>query len=173
MRRARCRSGPHDAGRLQISGRQRYPGSARRIPYRGIWTIFPRMTRTRIWIETTGGPHLLIPAEQLSCWRGIEGWRDHADPADQSDYARACRVTSWLGSIGCGGGVAVVLSDEAGDVAWYADDRDDRGFLVQWLGVDDEQLIAPVLKGYALRSDLDRVDAERLEFKPGRPASRG
>ena len=44
---------------------------------------------------------------------------------------------------------------------------------MQWLGVDDEQLIAPVLKGYALRSDLDRVDAERLEFKPGRPASRG
>ncbi|MGJ4927210.1 Imm21 family immunity protein [Bradyrhizobium sp. HKCCYLS2038] len=125
------------------------------------------MTRTRTWVETTGGPHLLIPAELLSDWRGIEGWSDHDDPADQSDYARACRVTNWLGAISCGQGVAVVLSGDAGDVAWYADDRDDRGFLVQWLGVDDERLIGPALQTSQLRADLDGPEAERLEFETG------
>jgi len=125
------------------------------------------MMRTRTWIETTGGPHLLIPAEQLPHWRGIEGWSDHADPADQSDYARACRVTSWLGSVVCGDGQAVVLSGDVGDVAWYGNDKDDGGFLVQWLGVDDEWLIGPALQASKLRDDLDGSDAERLEFETG------
>jgi hypothetical protein len=91
----------------------------------------------------------------------IEGWTDHADPADQSDYARACRVTIWLGSIVCRGGVAVVLSGDVGDVAWYADDQDDRGFLVQWIAVNDERLIGPALKAPTLRSDPESVDTVR------------
>ncbi|MGJ4993458.1 Imm21 family immunity protein [Bradyrhizobium sp. HKCCYLS3077] len=125
------------------------------------------MTRTSTWVETTGGPHLLIPAECVSDWRGIEGWSDHDDPADQSDYARACRVTNWLGAINCGQGVAVVLSGDAGDVAWYAEDRDDGGFLVQWIGVNDEGLIGPALQTSQLRADLDGPEAERLEFETG------
>jgi hypothetical protein len=125
------------------------------------------MVRTQNWIATTGGPHLLIADEQLSYWRGIEGWRDHGDPADQSDYARACRVTTWLGSIACHQGNAVVLSGEAGDIAWYANDRGDGGFLVQWLGVDDERLIAPALHAPQLRDILQSSDAERLEFETG------
>lgn len=123
--------------------------------------------RTQNWIATTGGPHLLIADEQRSHWRGIEGWRDHRDPADQSDYARACRVTTWLGSIACHQGNAVVLSGDAGDVAWYANDRGDGGFLVQWLGVDDERLIEPALHTPQLRHVLESLDAERLEFETG------
>ncbi|WP_315778343.1 MULTISPECIES: Imm21 family immunity protein [unclassified Bradyrhizobium] len=125
------------------------------------------MSRTRTWIETTRGPHVLIPAEQLSRWRGIEGWSSHEDPEDQSDYARACRATGWLGSIVCGNGAAVILSGDAGDVAWYADDREDRGVLVQWIGVDDERPIEPALRAPQLRADLDGPDAERLEFETG------
>ncbi|XUM23238.1 Imm21 family immunity protein [Bradyrhizobium oligotrophicum S58] len=125
------------------------------------------MTRTRTWIDTTGGPHLLIPAEQLPNWRGIEGWSDVGDPADQSDYARACRVTTWLRSIACGDGAAVVLSGDVGDVAWYGDGRNDCGFLVQWIGVDDERLIDLALRALLLRDDLCGSDAERLEFETG------
>lgn len=125
------------------------------------------MVRTQNWIATTGGPHLLIADEQLSYWRGIEGWRDHGDPADRSDYARACRVTTWLGSITCHQGNAVVLSGDDGDIAWYANDRGDGGFLVQWLGVDDERLIEPALRTPQLRRVLQSPDAERLEFETG------
>jgi hypothetical protein len=76
-------------------------------------------------------------------------------------------VTNWLGSIVCADGAAVVLSGDVGDVAWYGDDQDGRGFLVQWLGVDDEQLIDPALKTSKLRNDLDGPDAERLVFETG------
>ncbi|MCK1744193.1 hypothetical protein IVA80_26000 [Bradyrhizobium sp. 139] len=125
------------------------------------------MKRTSNWIATTGGPHLLIADEQLPHWRGIEEWRDHRDPTDQSDYARACRITTWLGSVLSNAGSAVALSGDAGDVAWYADGQDDRGFFVQWLGVDDERLIEPALHAPQLRQSLESADAERLEFETG------
>ncbi|WP_164940464.1 Imm21 family immunity protein [Bradyrhizobium zhanjiangense] len=124
------------------------------------------MMRTRTWIATSGGPHLLIADEQLPHWRGIERWRDHNDPADQSDYARACRVTTWLGSLACQQGSAVVLSGDAGDIAWYPN-RQGGGFLVQWLGVDDERLIEPALYAPQLRDRLESSSAERLEFETG------
>jgi len=125
------------------------------------------MIRTHNWIATTGGPHLLIADEQLPHWRGIEGWRDHRDPADQSDYARACRVPTWLGSVACHHGSAVVLSGDAGDIAWYSNGQGNGGFLVQWLGVDDERLIEPALHTPQLRDILESSDAERLEFETG------
>ena len=125
------------------------------------------MMSTHTWIATTGGPHLLIADEQLPYWRGINRWRDHRDPADQRDYARACRVTTWLGSIACHQGSAVVLSGDAGDMAWYSNGQGDRGFLVQWLGVDDERLIEPALHTPQLRDHLESPNAERLEFETG------
>jgi hypothetical protein len=137
------------------------------VPTREIFAIVRRMIRTQTWIATTGGPHLLIAHEQLPHWRGIEGWRDHRDPVDQSDYARACRVTTWLGSIACHQSSAVVLSGDAGDIAWYSNGQGDRGFLVQWLGVDDERLIEPALHAPQLRDDLEGSNAERLNFETG------
>jgi hypothetical protein len=125
------------------------------------------MMRTRTWIETTGGPHLLIADEQLRHWRGIEGWRDHRDPSDTSDYARACRVMTWLGLIPCHQGSAIVLSGDDGDIAWYADGQGDGGFLVQWIGADDEGLIEPALHTPKLRDDLASSGAEQLGFETG------
>jgi hypothetical protein len=137
------------------------------VPTGAIPAIIRRMIRTHTWIATTGGPHLLIAGEKVPYWRGIEGWRDHRDPTDQSDYARACRVTSWLGSIPCHRGSAVVLSGDAGDMGWYSDGQGDRGFLVQWLGVNDERLIEPALHAPQLRDLLESSSAERLEFETG------
>lgn len=129
------------------------------------------MMGTKDWIATTGGPHLLIPEEQLRHWRGSEGWFDHRDPADQSDYARACRVTTWLGSIPCHDGTAVVLSGDVGDIAWYPTAQGYEGFLVQWLGVDDERLIEPALHSGDMRKLLDSSDVEQLEFDTGLSAA--
>lgn len=125
------------------------------------------MLRTHTWITKTGGPHLLIADEQVPFWQGIKRWRDQGDQTDQSDYARACRITTWLGSIPCHQGNAVVLSGDNGDIAWFSDGQGDRGFLVQWLGVDDERLIEPALHTPELRDQLESPNAERLEFETG------
>jgi hypothetical protein len=117
------------------------------------------------WIDTSGGPHLLLAEELLPFWRGIEGWRDHRDPSDASDYARACRVSSWLGAIPCHTGEALVLSGDHGRIAWIPNTHQDGGgILVQWLGVNDEASIADVLAGKEVANVLDGPSAEEVEF---------
>jgi len=116
------------------------------------------------WIYTSGGPHLLLAEELLPFWRGIEGWRDHRDPCDASDYARACRVNSWLGVIPCHTGEALVLSGEAGRIAWIPNVYQDGGILVQLIAVNDEASIANVLAGKEVADVLDGPRAEEVEF---------
>lgn len=60
-----------------------------------------------------------------------------------------------------------MLSGDAGDMAWYSNGQGDRGFLVQWLGVDDERLIEPALHTPQLRDTLESANAEQLEFATG------
>jgi hypothetical protein len=125
------------------------------------------MTHAHKWIETNGGPHLLLAEELLNRWRGTEGWHDDKDPADQSDYARACRVASgWLGSIPCSDGTAVVFGGDVGPIAWMPNLVHDGGFLVQWLGIDDEQRIEPILRSEQLMQLL-RAPEEVVEFHTG------
>lgn len=119
------------------------------------------------WIETTGGPHLLLPEELLDRWRGIDGWHDHSHPSDKSDYARACRVQGRLGVIRCHTGKALVLSGEVGPVAWIADADQCGGILVQWLGVDDEASIGKVLGGQEIANALASPSVDEVGFPTG------
>jgi Immunity protein 21 len=119
------------------------------------------------WITTAGGPHLLIAEEVLADWRGIQGWHNHQDPTDHSDYARACRVTTWLGSLACGNRTAVVLAGDVGDIAWLPTLIGEAGFLVQWLGVDDESLIEPLVRSDSVQKMLASPDTEKLDFQTG------
>jgi Immunity protein 21 len=125
------------------------------------------MANARKWIDTTGGPHVLLAEELLSHWRGVEGAFDHRDPHDLSDYARACRVTSWLGTITCGTAIALVLSGDAGPIAWIPNASGRGGVLVQWIGVDDEQRIDIVLQSEELASLLASPDVETVDFDVG------
>ena len=110
---------------------------------------------------------MLLPEELLDFWRGIEGWRDHTDPSDASDYARACRVKTWLGVISCHTGEGLVLSGNVGPVAWIADVHNSGGYLVQWIGVDDEASIRAVLSGAEIANVLADPRAEEVEFSTG------
>ena len=108
---------------------------------------------------------MLLPEELLDFWRGIEGWRDHTDPSDTSDYARACRVRTWLGVISCHTGQGLVLSGDVGPVAWIPEVHKSGGFLVQWIGVDDEASIRVALEGAELA--FKSPSAEQVEFSTG------
>ena len=125
------------------------------------------MTTALRWIETTGGPHLLIAEELLAYWRGIDGWRNHRDPTDRSDYSRACRITTWLGPIACHDGTALVLSGDVGPIAWTPNPSESGGYLLQWLGVDDESLIEAILQSDETANLLNMPDAEELNFTTG------
>lgn len=119
------------------------------------------------WIETGGGPHLLVPEELLSMWRGIQGRSDHDDPDDQSDYARARRITSWIGTVRCGNGSATVLAGDVGPIAWITTDGLDGGYLVQWLGIDDEADILPALSSKGIEEAFASETAEHGILETG------
>jgi hypothetical protein len=125
------------------------------------------MSMTHRWVDTHGGFHLLLADELLHYWRGIEGWYDHADPNDQSDYARASRVTTYVGAVPCQAGTAMVLGGDVGLIAWMPSLLRNRGFLVQWLYADDEQSIESVVKSATIANLLEGPDTETIKFNTG------
>jgi Immunity protein 21 len=117
------------------------------------------------WITTTGGPHILLPKGLLGQWCGVEGWSHHRNPQDFSDYARACRVRTWLGKIPCGSGEAVVLSGESAPITWINGRSAEHGFLVQGIAIDDELEIEVALKSDTLSRQLLSPGAESIEIE--------
>jgi Immunity protein 21 len=118
------------------------------------------------WLDTLGGPHLLIAEELLQQWRGSVGWHG-GDRSDKSDYARACSIDTWLGEISSGLGAALVLAGDVGPIAWLPNPRNDGGFLVQWLGIDAEDDIESALTSREMADLLASENIEEIEFSTG------
>ena len=58
-----------------------------------------------LWLESAGGPLIVLPARHLRSWGGC--WR----PRAATDYDRACGVRGYQGVIAAGAGDALVLGD--------------------------------------------------------------
>lgn len=56
------------------------------------------------WIDTLGGPLIVVPAAKAAGWSG--------DDQGGRDYDRACAVGGWLGVLDCDDADALVLGDE-------------------------------------------------------------
>ena len=82
------------------------------------------------WINSAGGPLLLVAQEDLESWHGIEN----------DDYDRACAVDDYVGMIPVGGGPGLVLGDEPMQTAWVALTAS-SGLLVRWMWADSEQAV--------------------------------
>jgi len=113
------------------------------------------------WVDTHGGPFILVAESLLPSWRGTEGWSYETHGDDDSDYSKACDVIDWIERIGCGEGEAYVLGGDIGSVSWITDDGLVGGYIVQWIGIDDESSILPALQSDDLRAQLTGDDAER------------
>lgn len=85
------------------------------------------------WIQSTGGPFVLISNELLDRWSGYYG-----------DYDRACGIQDWLGVLDVGSGQALVLNDEPMQTtAWSAGDRT---LLVRWHHATSEEAVVGQLE---------------------------
>ena len=116
------------------------------------------------WVDTLGGPHLLISAELLHSWSGIDGWFDHLSLEDNSDYARACRVKNWIQLLETGDGNALVLSGDAGAISWIPNSDKNGGLLIQWIGADNDQQILNAIENGSVLGCLSDEKSERLTF---------
>lgn len=106
------------------------------------------------WIESAGGPLLLLDNQYLPAWLGHapawEAWMDLdsvglSDDQPQSsqptDYERACQINGYVGILDVGGGQGVVLSGDWLATAWLPL-NESEGILIRWIhGVDQAGLL--------------------------------
>ena len=97
------------------------------------------------WVNTTGGPHLVIPERYAPAWEGcfaptggrtVEATFRYNPDGPATDYDRACDVAGWLGVIPVGRGQGLVLGGDPTQAAYY---RWGRGhFILRWLYAESE-----------------------------------
>jgi len=104
------------------------------------------------WIESNGGPLLVLPCSLLSAWRGTDdpspGEKVEAtfrwNPAGvATDYDRACDVSDFAGVIPVGSGEALVLADEPLPTTWLP--AGDGGSLARWRFGPDQASVNALL----------------------------
>ncbi|MEU3986260.1 immunity 21 family protein [Streptomyces sp. NPDC026672] len=87
------------------------------------------------WVESGGGPLVVVPETVLPFWAGADG-EDMA-----TDYDRACEVDGYVGLLPVGDSAALVLGDEPASTAYLPD----HGTFVRWSAANSEaELLAEV-----------------------------
>ncbi|MFJ2566942.1 Imm21 family immunity protein [Streptomyces sp. NPDC088770] len=87
------------------------------------------------WVESMGGPLIVVPASALSAWRGCtDTGADVGDATAPDDYDRACAVDELAGVIAVGdsGAQALVLADEPATSCYLPEHRT----FLRWLAAD-------------------------------------
>ncbi|MFJ6722518.1 Imm21 family immunity protein [Streptomyces sp. NPDC091259] len=90
-----------------------------------------------VWVESMGGPLIVVPVSALAAWRGCtESGVMAGDATAPDDYDRACAVDDLAGviTVGENGAQALVLADEPA-TSCYLPQR--RAFL-RWLAASSE-----------------------------------
>ena len=90
------------------------------------------------WIESAGGPLVLVAEGSLESWMGADG-----PDGGETHYERACAVDDYVGLVPLDGGPAIVLGDEPLRTSWRA--TDSGGMLVRWIAAPGEQEIESAL----------------------------
>ncbi|MEV7988418.1 Imm21 family immunity protein [Micromonospora sp. NPDC085948] len=84
------------------------------------------------WIESGGGPLVVVPSSALTDWQGaISG---SGDPNTWDDYDRACRIDGYAGTVAVGDAEALVLGDEPATTTYLPD----RRIFVRWIYAPSE-----------------------------------
>ncbi|WP_328789809.1 MULTISPECIES: Imm21 family immunity protein [unclassified Streptomyces] len=80
------------------------------------------------WVESGGGPLVVVPAEALTRWEGADS------EGPESDYDRACAVVGFTGLLAVGPSHALVLGDEPSSTVFLPE----YGVFVRWLAAETE-----------------------------------
>lgn len=103
------------------------------------------------WVESSGGPLVLVPCRHASEWRGIE----------TSDYLEACAVDGYLGVVSRTWADVIVLGDEALRTTAIARGAD--VLLVRWLYAPSSDVLTEAARGFRAPSRR-AVESTRISF---------
>jgi hypothetical protein len=96
--------------------------------------------RTLEFVETEGGPFILLPLEHKKSWNGT-GDEDEGIP---SDYDKAEKFVTTIGTLPVGKGQALILGTAEVTAYWQLDDG--GVFIQRVFGDEDDDVIAAVEK---------------------------
>lgn len=91
------------------------------------------------YIETEGGPFILLPLDLKKAWNGT-GDEDEGIP---SDYEKAEELATKIGVLDVGVGQALILGDAEVTAYWQLDDG---GVFIQRILGDDDDAVAAVVE---------------------------
>jgi Immunity protein 21 len=104
-------------------------------------------SRALQWINSNGGPLLLLPSSLLGVWegadepepyRGVEARSRWNPGGPATDYDRACDATELVGTVQVGVGEGLVLADEPLATTWWPAPEIGGGILVRWEYADSD-----------------------------------
>lgn len=116
----------------------------------------PPTTMDRLkWINSAGGPLILISDKSYNLWSGILKRSSYLDNkiedaddflnAEEADYGKACLVQDYLGVVNVGNGTALILGDEPLLMTFFHS-VDGRVAIARWFYGEDEELVDNNLK---------------------------
>ncbi len=108
-----------------------------------------------IWLESTGGPLILLEENLIPYWRGYLSGSE----SGLTDYERACEVSDYLGSIEVASGSGVLLGEEPYSTSWWQSRELDYGLIVRWVYAENEAAVIQALTSLSNR-DWERTDVE-------------
>jgi hypothetical protein len=98
------------------------------------------------WIESAGGPLLLLSEKRLGDWGGVfdlisgpAATASYSPGGKPTDYDRACSVDAFIGVISVGTDEGVVLGDEPMRTAWIPYHSGNGGIVVRWVFGESEE----------------------------------
>ncbi|MBM7773446.1 hypothetical protein JOD54_003650 [Actinokineospora baliensis] len=110
-----------------------------------------------VWVESMGGPLIVIPVSALAAWRGCtETGVMVGDATAPDDYDRACALDGLAGVLAVGetGSQALVLADEPATTCYLPEHR---AFL-RWLAADSEAGLIAAAETILANSATEWVD---------------
>jgi hypothetical protein len=94
------------------------------------------------WLESAGGPLLLLEEHLLTDWRGVFA---ESNQIPTSGYDRACNIDDYIGIIEVGSGYGIVLGDEPFLTAWSQLPDPQKSFLIRWVFAENEAAVIEAL----------------------------
>ena len=104
--------------------------------------------RSVTWVESTGGPLILLEEDLVPHWRGYLSLSD----SSLTDYERACEVSDYLGTIGVGSGSGLVLGEQPYSTTWLPASELDYGIIVRWVCAENEAAVIQALNELSNRN---------------------
>lgn len=119
--------------------------------------------RTLKWLESAGGPLLLLEEHLLAHWHGAFS---KSTQISTTDYDRACNIDDYIGIIEVGSGYGIVLGEEPFSTAWLQLPNPHNSFLVRWVFAENEAAVIDALS--ELQETKWKKTGAKIQFSNGK-----